>query len=168
VGYGLDVPEEVIKSAFLCSECGLCEIYACVMGISPALVNRILKEKLTSAGYKPEFSVPPGDFFDWKSLRDFRKIPTSRIINRLGLGEFDHLSVRFGVKTDPDRVEISLRQHIGAAARLQVKAGDTVKEGALIGEIPEESLGARVHASMSGRVIFADEERVVITRGEGK
>jgi Na+-translocating ferredoxin:NAD+ oxidoreductase RnfC subunit len=184
IGYGLDVPEEVVKSAFLCSECGLCEIYACVMGISPALVNRILKEKLTSAGYKPDFSVelarsaavhgsddasvPHGDFPDWKNLRDFRKIPTSRIINRLGLGDFKHQPVRFGVKTDPERVEILLKQHIGATAELLVKQGDMVKEGDIIGGIPEGSLGARVHASIDGTVMFADKERIVIAKGEGK
>ncbi|MFR1533198.1 MAG: hypothetical protein ACLSTO_05865 [Bilophila wadsworthia] len=50
----------------------------------------------------------------------------------------------------PAEVRIPLRQHIGAPAQAVVKAGDRVKCGDVIGEIPEQGLGARIHASMDG------------------
>jgi Na+-translocating ferredoxin:NAD+ oxidoreductase RnfC subunit len=64
------------------------------------------------------------------------------------------------------RVEIPLKQHLGAPARPVVKPGDRVKKGDLLGEIPEKALGARVHASVGGRVVAVDD-RVTIQAGKG-
>jgi Na+-translocating ferredoxin:NAD+ oxidoreductase RnfC subunit len=44
-----------------------------------------------------------------------------------------------------------------------VKAGDDVKKGDLIGEIPDGALGARIHASIDGTVQAVDEN-IVITK----
>jgi hypothetical protein len=41
-----------------------------------------------------------------------------------------------------------------------------VKKGDLLGEIPEKALGARVHASIAGRVTAVDG-RVIIQAGKG-
>jgi Na+-translocating ferredoxin:NAD+ oxidoreductase RnfC subunit len=38
-----------------------------------------------------------------------------------------------------------------------VQAGDRVRRGGLIGEIPESALGARVHASIDGVVASVDD-----------
>jgi Na+-translocating ferredoxin:NAD+ oxidoreductase RnfC subunit len=43
-----------------------------------------------------------------------------------------------------------------------VAPGDTVRTGDLIGEIPEKSMGARVHASISGRVESVEDGMVTI------
>ena len=45
-----------------------------------------------------------------------------------------------------------MQQHIGAAARPVVGAGDSVSVGDLIAEIPSDALGANLHASITGRV----------------
>ena len=58
---------------------------------------------------------------------------------------------------------IPLRQHLGAAARPAVKKGARVERGDLIGDLPRETMGARVHASISGKVVSVDEERVIIS-----
>jgi Na+-translocating ferredoxin:NAD+ oxidoreductase RnfC subunit len=49
-------------------------------------------------------------------------------------------------------VSIPLRQHIGAPAKPVVSVGQQVAVGDLIGEIPQDALGANVHASIAGRV----------------
>ena len=54
-----------------------------------------------------------------------------------------------------------LSQHIGAPAQAVVKAGDRVKCGDVIGEIPEQGLGARIHASMDGVVKSVDGAVVI-------
>ncbi len=54
-----------------------------------------------------------------------------------------------------------MQQHLGKPALPVVKAGDRVRKGDLIGEIPEGALGARVHASIDG-VVEAIGNHVVI------
>jgi Na+-translocating ferredoxin:NAD+ oxidoreductase RnfC subunit len=161
INYGIDIPSDVIRNAFLCSECGLCEIYGCVMALSPSIVNREIKQRLDREGYRPEF---PSRELAVREMRDYRMIPTSRIITRLQLSKYSNGLLRRGVETDPDRVEIPLIQHIGEASKPSVKAGDDVREGECIAEIPEGSLGAAIHASIDGRVTLVDDERVIIEK----
>lgn len=161
INYGIDLPAHIIKNAFLCSECRLCEIYACVMELSPSIMNRSIKERLIKEGLGPEF---PERKVEVREMKEYRKIPTSRIIQRLGLSQYSEKPLRRGVTTDPDRLEIPLTQHIGEASVTTVKVGDKVQEGQPIAEIPEGCLGARVHSSISGMVTFCDDERVIIER----
>jgi Na+-translocating ferredoxin:NAD+ oxidoreductase RnfC subunit len=86
-------------------------------------------------------------------MREYRLVPTHRLIARLGLTEWEHQACPLD-ETDyrPQRVSIPLRQHIGAPARPVVQVGDQVAVGDLIAAIPEDALGASVHASIAGRV----------------
>jgi RnfABCDGE-type electron transport complex C subunit len=161
ISYGLGVPSAVVKNAFLCSECGLCSAYACTMELSPSTMNRVIKERISSEGYKPSFPMRP---YSPNSMREYRRIPTSRVLDRLHLRKYTGRRLRRGVSTDPGRVEILLKQHIGAPSIPSVKRGDRVKGGDPIAEIPEETTGARVHASISGEVTLVDEERIIIER----
>jgi Na+-translocating ferredoxin:NAD+ oxidoreductase RnfC subunit len=51
--------------------------------------------------------------------------------------------------------------HAGAPALPCVKEGSVVNAGELIADAPENSLGAKVHASISGRVRL-EGDRIVI------
>ncbi|UCB46656.1 MAG: 4Fe-4S dicluster domain-containing protein [Spirochaetota bacterium] len=161
INLGIDIPAHIIKNAFLCSECGLCEVFACVMELSPAIMNRSLKERLIKEGLTPHF---PERKVEAREMKEYRKIPTSRIVQRLGLSAYREKPLRRGVKTDPERIELLLKQHIGEVSVPIVKVGDKVQEGQPIAEIPEGCLGARVHSSISGMVTFCDDERVIIER----
>ena len=88
-----------------------------------------------------------------RPLRPYRKIPVPRLAVKLGIGEYMDIHPKDGGAVTPDGVHIPLRQHIGASAVAVVQAGDTVRAGQVIGEIPERALGARVHASISGKVV---------------
>ncbi|MCK5767017.1 MAG: hypothetical protein KAH35_01400, partial [Candidatus Atribacteria bacterium] len=66
--------------------------------------------------------------------------------------------------TDPNRVEILLKQHIGVSSKPVVKVGEWVDEGALIADIPKGQLGAKIHSSIKGKVTYIDEEKIVITK----
>jgi Na+-translocating ferredoxin:NAD+ oxidoreductase RnfC subunit len=161
IGYGVDIPNKVIENALLCSGCGLCEIYACVMGLSPNKVNTMIKERLSAEEFRSEFPLRK---ITVNELKDYRKIPTERIINRLHLMKYDTQALERGLETEPILVEISLKQHMGAASVPVVKEGDIVQEGSLIAEIQENALGAAIHASISGEVKFIDSERILIHR----
>jgi Na+-translocating ferredoxin:NAD+ oxidoreductase RnfC subunit len=166
INLGLDIPSEIIQSAFLCSECGLCEVFACPMGLSPRIINKEIKLRLTASGYKPNFDkakiVPRENIFN-------RRIPTSSIKNRLRISEYDDYEKLIGniLKPEAKIVEVSLNQHIGKVSETIVKKGDQVHKGDLIADIPKDSLGARVHASITGEVIYLDELRIIIKSNEG-
>jgi len=150
------------REALLCSECGVCEKYACPMGLSPREVNAQLKRQLMAGGAKWEGG---GRQLAASSFRSIRRIPTSRLVQRLGLGGYAEHSPFAGDYT-PRKVRIPLRQHIGAPAVPVVRVGSDVRAGDLIGEIPEGAMGARVHASISGGVTAIENGMItIVARG---
>lgn len=52
--------------------------------------------------------------------------------------------------------------HIGTPSVPIVKAGDRVKQGQLVAEIPEAKLGARIHASIDGTVTAVTGDAIEI------
>ncbi len=138
----------VAREALLCSECGICEKFACPMQVSPREVNAQIKRVLMQAGVRWEASgaAPINHPF-----RETRYVPTARLMQRLNVVKYDtHPGLIEGFR--PSRVILPLKQHIGAPAVCLVRAGDMVKKGDLVGEIPDNALGARVHASIDGVV----------------
>lgn len=161
INLGLDVPPQVIENAFLCSECGLCEVFACPMELSPRVVNHVIKEKFLQAQYRPTF---PRKEFRPRETLSYRRVPVPILKGRLRLYSYEARSLlRVLDVPPPQRVELLLKQHAGLPAQPVVKVGDQVKEGDLVGEAVGE-VSARVHASITGRVVFVDEERVIIER----
>ncbi|MEW6356458.1 MAG: 4Fe-4S dicluster domain-containing protein [Planctomycetota bacterium] len=149
MNYTLDLLPEVVANAVLCCECGVCESYACVMGISPVRMYQEVKAKLKDLGWKSK----PYEAPEPRGYRAGRFIPVSRLIARLGLTDYDLPAEWADERTEVAEVTIPLRQHLGAPAEAVVKRGDKVKRGQLIGEIPARALGARVHASIAGTVV---------------
>ncbi len=162
INFGLDVPPEVIENVFLCSECGLCEVFACPMDLSPRMVNHALKNSLIESNYRPQFAGKNEN----KRVNDLlnRKIPVSRIKDRLRIKQYDQSDLLGAIETNPLQVEILLKQHTGSPSTPVVKVGDEVEEGSLLAGIPEGKLGARIHSSIKGRVNLVNEERIIIKR----
>ncbi len=161
LSHPLSTDAEVITGALLCYECGCCELYACPMGLAPKQACAWMKAELTRMKVKPEWEKesarPPAEEKAW------RRIPVKRLTARLGLAPYDKGAPLTEVQADVDRVSLPLKQHIGAPARPIVQVGDRVRRGDVIAEIPENALGARVHASLSGRV-SAVEDVILIER----
>ncbi|MGE5677799.1 MAG: 4Fe-4S dicluster domain-containing protein, partial [Pseudomonadota bacterium] len=91
-----DRNEDVIKEALLCCECGVCELYACPMGLSPRAVNKYLKGELRKQGIKFEKhqeTTANIDMTTAKEIREFRKIPPQRLISRLDLGKYIGINI---------------------------------------------------------------------------
>ena len=154
--------EEYLRSfgdAANCCDCGVCEHVACPMGLSPRRINQAIKNELRAAGMKYEGSRDVNEAYtQW---REFRRVPVPRLVNKIGISRYMELPTNDLGALSPAEVRIPLRQHIGAPAQAVVKAGDRVKCGDVIGEIPEQGLGARIHASMDGVVKSVDGAVVI-------
>lgn len=153
----LDDPH--VQQSMICSECGLCETYACPMGLQPRQVNIYLKNLLRQKGFR--YPKPEGTFTQLET-RAYRKAPSKRMAVRLGVDGYYDYKIHTCIEAQPQQVRISLRQHIGAPSQPVVQCGDKVVCGQLIGAIPENALGANIHASIAGTVTQVSDSEVVI------
>lgn len=149
-GAGRELELSAGRQAFMCCFCGICEHVACPMELSPCAINKAVRQELSAQGlgFEGETALEL-EILKWK---DYRKTPVPRLAARIGITKYLDIHPQAVDGFTPDAVEIPLRQHIGKPALALCKAGDSVKAGELIGEIPEGALGARVHASISGVV----------------
>ena len=160
-------PEDVlddkdVQQAMICSECGLCETYACPMGLQPRQVNIYIKNLLRQKNFRYQ---KPSETFTQLEERSYRRAPSKRMAVRLGVDQYYDYHIDICVDITPSAVRISLRQHIGAPSIPVVQAGDTVTAGQLIGAIPEKALGANIHASIDGTVTEVSGTEIVISAG---
>ncbi|MBU7007114.1 4Fe-4S dicluster domain-containing protein [Phosphitispora fastidiosa] len=149
------------KDAYYCSDCGLCEI-VCPNGLSPRAINSFLKTELAKAKIARE-QKDNGNLMA-NPQRNYRRMPSQKVKKWLGLKVYDVPAPFRSLKMVPDRVNLPLRQHIGAAAVPVVKEGDAITTGDLIAGIPKGKLGANLYSSIDGVVSKVDSERIVIER----
>ena len=154
--------EDVLRMAFACCECGMCEQFACPAHLLPRTVNAQVKRQLMEKGIKP---LDPPDPQNIHRVRKDRRIPSSRIVRRIGLANYDVAAPLIEEEFRFDTVRIPLKQHVGAPCVPIVSVGDSVKRGDKIGEIPEKALGAPVHASIDGTVTEITDSVIVIKAG---
>ncbi|TCO77953.1 4Fe-4S dicluster domain-containing protein [Marinisporobacter balticus] len=152
-----------ITDAFLCSECGLCE-QVCIMGLQPWKLNKFLKGQLSGNGIKnPNNNVPK----ETKPFREYRKFPVNKLKARLGIEKYDvDAPLTEQIKKEFKAVVIARSQHIGAPVEPIVNVGDQVTKGQLIGEIPDNKLGAKIHASINGIVKNITDKSILICRAD--
>ena len=137
----------VLLSALTCSECAICEQWACPVDISPMKINVALKAKFREEGARYVGELRPLD-----PMAEHRLVPISRLMTRLAISPYNRKAPLDETPYEPATVTINLRQHVGAHSIPVVSEGDDVQRGQLIADIPDKALGARLHASISGRV----------------
>ncbi len=152
--------ENMFGDAANCCECGICEMFACPMGLSPRKVNSYVKGQLASRGIKPERNEKP----QASDELQYRRIPTERLVARLDLMKYFHSHAKECISIKPEDVSILIKQHIGAPGDPCVSVGDVVKKGDLIVKAKEGSLSINIHASIDGKITLIDGERIVINR----
>jgi len=147
----------VLLSALTCSECAICEQWACPVNISPMRINVALKAKFREEGARYVGALRPLD-----PMAEHRLVPTSRLVTRLAIGVYNKKAPLDETDYQPERVVLPMRQHVGTPAVPVVQVGDIVQRGQLVGEIPAQALGARIHASISGRVESVTPQSITI------
>ena len=129
-----------------CCSCGVCEMFACPMGLSPRKVNEYLKGEFRKRGIQ----VPKNPEAHAREFVQERKTPTNRLVARLGLSEYYGKHPSSCEELSADTVFIPFSQHIGKPAAAVKQAGDTVAKGELLAAAAEGALSANIHSSVNG------------------
>jgi Na+-translocating ferredoxin:NAD+ oxidoreductase RnfC subunit len=166
LGYDIE-PHEVMRSlsfngekwesysrrSLNCIECNICSLYACPEDLDPKNVCTWAKRELMAKGQRPDkrrkVHVHPA--------RSGRQVPTKLLTRKLGLSKYDAEAPYRRIDFMPEVVRIPLKQHIGVAATPIISIGDRVRKGDLIADVASNNLGARIHASIDGKVTSIDE-----------
>jgi Na+-translocating ferredoxin:NAD+ oxidoreductase RnfC subunit len=141
--------EQLTAATLYCCECNLCSLFSCPEDLDPKNVCVQGKPAAREQGLK--FKGDPNDI-EVHPMKDYRRVSTKRLILKLGLDNFRNVGPLTKHEFRPKKVVLPLKQHTGAPAVAQVKAGDRVKAGDLIAKPAEKALGARIHASIDGTV----------------
>jgi len=149
-----------LLSALTCSECSVCESYACPVEISPMRINQLLKKQLRAQGAKYQ-----GELRDADPMAEYRMVPIQRLISRLNLAPFYHEAPLVESNWQPELVTIPLLQHIGAPAEACVQIGDVVSAGQCIAQPKVDALSVAIHASIAGHITHITPTSITISRG---
>lgn len=153
-------PEEYL-AATTCSACGVCELTACCQGISPRKVYTAVKGEL--AKHRMRYVQPEDKPLVPMSERQNRMLPSTRFMQRIGVEPYDRVmpTYKADVTIAPEFISLALRQHVGAPATPNVKPGDQVKVGDIVGKAAD-GISANIHSSVDGVVESIDNGVVVI------
>lgn len=149
------------KHALLCCGCGLCTLYACPEMLYPREACERGIEDLRAIG-KGKWEGP--EQVEVHPMKDSRRIPLKHLMHRIGVSEYEARAAYEEIRFEPQIVRIPLKQHIGTPATPVVKSGEMVEKGQLIGDIAPDKLGAKTHASISGKVQEVSEQAIIIER----
>ncbi len=141
--------ETLVAATLYCCECNLCTLFACPEDLDPK--NVCVQAKPAARELGLTFRGQP-DEIEPHPMAEYRRIPTRRLIVKLGLEEFRNVGPLVDLPRQPKRVVLPLKQHAGAPALAVVRPGDRVRAGDLIAAPASNKLAARIHASMSGIV----------------
>jgi cobalamin reductase len=160
IAMGLPIPDSPgITGANLCCNCDLCGVYSCPMNLPIGRLNKQVAGEMKELGWDnpprlSEYSPP--------SRREYSLIPVSRLTSRLKLREYDRAAPILDSDFQPEIVTIPLKQHIGQPAQPVVNEQQKVKAGELIGDIDPGTMGARIHASITGVINKISKEAITI------
>jgi Na+-translocating ferredoxin:NAD+ oxidoreductase RnfC subunit len=148
----------MVAGTLYCCECNLCTMFACPEDLDPKNVcvqsKPVARERGLTWQGTPD-SVQP------HPMAEFRRVPMRRLMAKLGLGEFVNEGPLIEYNFAPRKVTLPLKQHAGAPAVAVVKCGDRVRAGDLIAAPEAGKLGARIHASIDGRVTVEADAIVI-------
>jgi Na+-translocating ferredoxin:NAD+ oxidoreductase RnfC subunit len=157
--WGEEAAASWFANAAGCTGCGLCELYACPMAISPRRVQLHLKKSLVEPARREGTGEAHAD-------RDGRRVPSARLKRRLDVVAYDRPAPVRTLAAPVSQVRIPLAQPYAAELRPAVREGDRLELGQLIASpAPGDERGVPVYASLAGRVAALTTATVVIDGG---
>ena len=151
------------KFATYCCSCGLCTLYACPEDLFPREACDQAKKAMRNIGEQYQQIKAP----KVHSMKNYRRVPTKSLLRRLRISKYEVPTPLVNGFPLPGEVRVLLQQHAGQPAVPVVKTGTSVKIDDLIADLPENSLGARIHAPLSGQVteVTATYIRIIADAG---
>ena len=153
------IDPKVYVNASLCCSCGICSTAACSQGISPKDVILKLKSELAKNKLRFSEDITPVA----SAQRDYRLVPSARWETLLGISSFDREGELYKGKIEATKIEVPMRNHIGAPSVPICKIGDVVSYGDKVAEAGE-GLSLPQYSSIDGKVVFVDENRILIEK----
>ncbi len=147
----------VMNTAY-CSQCKLCEMYACPQGLSPGLLIGDCKAELRKMGVKIDTEPK---FTGLSDARKYRTVPMERLIARLGVAKYDVEAPIVDLKINSKDLKIKFTQHIGQPAKAVVKSGDKIKAFQKLATC--EGLGAEIHSPVNATVKEVNDKMIILT-----
>jgi Na+-translocating ferredoxin:NAD+ oxidoreductase RnfC subunit len=143
--------------AQLCCSCGLCTLYACPEDLYPkeACDQAKIDLRAINKSWNGNRNVQVHPIYEG------RHVPLQKLIGKLGIEAYDVPAHFVENRFSPGIVRLPLSQHLGISAAPVVSVGQHVRAGEVVADIPEGKLGARIHASIDGRVKSIDSEIVI-------
>jgi Na+-translocating ferredoxin:NAD+ oxidoreductase RnfC subunit len=150
--------DRLMMGTLYCCECNLCSLFSCPEDLDPKEVcvhdKKLARERgLVWQGRAEDLRPHP--------LANQRRIPTSRLMAKLGLSGYRNVGPLEDRPLAPRRVAIPLQQHVGAPCVPMVRPGESVRVGDVIALPPAGKLGANIHASISGMIRKVDGAVVI-------
>lgn len=151
--------DKYVQMASLCSECGLCEMVACPMGLQPRTINSLIKKELA----KNQIRHKKGEGQTKESeFRNMRLAPSKKAAARAEILDYYYsCGTENIVDSVTKKATLFLRQGIGAPSEAVVKSGETVQMGQLVAKCKDGALGSDIHASISGVAKVFDDLIVI-------
>jgi Na+-translocating ferredoxin:NAD+ oxidoreductase RnfC subunit len=148
------------KFADLCCACGLCSLYSCPEDLYPREACNQGKAIFRKAGQKYEQQKP----VKVHPIKDGRRVPLKQLTKKLDVYKYETKTPFVKDFPEPSQVKILLKQHVGSLAKPVVKVGDKTQVGDLIADVETNKLGAKIHASITGKIIEVSEEFIKISK----
>ncbi len=173
LGYAVE-PHQVMRSlaftatgaahwnewAAMCCACGLCTLYACPEELFPKEACDQSKAEMKKANlrWSGPNTVKP------HPMRGGRRLPIKSLMKKLNIAQYEHAAPWQSTVLTPRRVVLPLQQGAGSACQPLVRAGEHVGAGQPLGAIPENSLGAMIHAPFAGTVGDVTSASITLNR----
>jgi Na+-translocating ferredoxin:NAD+ oxidoreductase RnfC subunit len=173
LGYAVE-PHQVMRSlaftatgasywnqwAALCCACGLCTLYACPEGLYPKEACDQAKVDMRRAGQKWSGNMSVKSH----ALLADRRVPIKALAKKLAVLDYDVPAPFQKQALNPRQVVLPLKQGAGVPNRCLVQAGDRVKAGQPVGEIPPPAMGAILHAPFDGQVVSVTNDTLILSQ----
>lgn len=146
--------------ASLCCACGLCTLYSCPEALFPKEACDEAKAEMKKIGQKWSGSavVKP------HPMREDRRVPVGSLMRKLGIEAYNVPTPYLPSVASPSELRLMLQQGAGVASRPRVQTGDPVRANQVLADVPENGMGAILHAPMSGTVVAITPDSIILRR----
>lgn len=144
--------------AALCCACGLCTLYACPEELFPKEACDDAKTAMRRANQKWTGPTQPKPH----PMHDGRRVPIKSLTRKLHVAEYDLPAPLRAEPLSPNRLILPLKQSAGAACVPNVRVGDRVVAGQVLGAPPTDALGTLLHAPFAGAVAEVTHNHIIL------